>query len=119
MIGAINAHTADDIMISGVSLHQNNILQFLFIGGCSARVRDGQGVGVGPLMPGAVSGGRVDLGHARVDREAAGRLVMALRVVGVEVHLGHVARSFIPLAVIAAGLGLPGVREPGVLALVG
>lgn len=29
MIGAINAHTADDIMISGVSLHQNNILQFL------------------------------------------------------------------------------------------
>ena len=44
-------------------------------------------------MPGTVSGGRVDLGHARVDREAAGRLVMALRVVGVEVHLGHVARS--------------------------
>ena len=50
-------------------------------------------MGVGPLMPGTVSGRRVDLGHARVDREAAGRLVMALRVVGVEVHLGHVARS--------------------------
>ena len=26
MIGAINAHTADDIMISGVSLHHHNIL---------------------------------------------------------------------------------------------
>ena len=42
----------------------------------------------------SVSGGRVDLGHAGVHGEAAGGLVMALRVVGVEVHLGHVARSW-------------------------
>ena len=43
-------------------------------------------------MPGTVSG--LDLGHTGEHGEAAGRLVMALRVVGVEVHLGHVARSW-------------------------
>ena len=48
-------------------------------------------MGVAPLMPGAVSGSGVDLGYAGVHREAAGGLVVALRVVGVEVNLGHVA----------------------------
>ena len=129
MIGAINTHTADDIMISGVSLNHHYILQLpwnqrnlwiehLTSWGLSTNseslvpfqrqiyywrwltfiaaspgpgVRDSQGVGVAPLMPGAVSGSGVDLGYAGVHREAAGGLVVALRVVGVEVNLGHVA----------------------------